>query len=103
MRAKFGVQKQTCGIRLRAKFCLDQFILSNSIGENPHFYFFGLRHLVVSPVSGVASWQQSDKVGHGCTTTNLPLSIVSNGIKIVSVFQRHHGENGRTISDVQKA
>jgi len=30
---------------------------------------------------------------------NLPLS---NGIKIVSVLQRLHGEIGRTISDVQK-
>ena len=49
--------------------------------------------------SGVASWQKSEKVEHGCTTTNLPLS---NGIKIVSVFQRPHGEIRRTISDVQK-
>ena len=46
-----------------------------------------------------ANWQQSDKVEHGCTTTNLPLS---NGIKIVSVLQRLHGKIGRTISDVQK-
>ena len=47
----------------------------------------------------VANWQQSDKVEHGCTTTNL---TVSNGIKIVSVLQRLHGEIGRTTSDVQK-
>jgi len=47
----------------------------------------------------VANWQQSDKVEHGCTTTNLPLP---NGIQIVSVLQRLHGEIGRTISDVQK-
>ena len=39
-----------------------------------------------SVFSVVASWQQSDKVEHGCTTTNLPL----------------HGEIGRTISDNQK-
>ena len=52
-----------------------------------------------SAFSGVDSWQQSDKVEHGCTTTNLPLS---NCIKIVSVLQRLHGEIGRTISDVQK-
>ena len=44
------------------------------------------------------SWQQSEKVEHGCTTTNYPLS---NGIKIISVFQRLHGEIGRTNSDVQ--
>jgi len=48
--------------------------------------------------SVIASLQQSDKVEHECTTTNLPLS---NGIKIVSVLQRLHGEIGRTISDVQ--
>ena len=52
-----------------------------------------------SSFSGVTNSQQSQKVGHGCTTTNLPLS---NGIKIVSVLQRLHGESGRTISDVQK-
>ena len=52
-----------------------------------------------SAFSGVDNWQQSDKVEHGCTTTNLPLS---NGIKIVSEIQRLHGEIGRTISDVQK-
>jgi len=55
--------------------------------------FFGLRHLAV------ANWQQSEKVGQGCTTTNLPLP---NGIKIVYVIQRLHGEIGRTISDIQK-
>jgi len=52
-----------------------------------------------SAFSVVANWQQSEKVEHGCTTTNLP---VANGIKIVSVLQRLHGEIGRTISDVQK-
>jgi len=49
--------------------------------------------------SGVANWQQSEKVEHGYTTTNLPLS---NRIKIVSVLPRLPGEIGRTISDVQK-
>jgi len=48
----------------------------------------------------VTDWQQSEKVEHGCTTINLPLS---NGIEIVSVLQRIHGEIGRTNSDVQKA
>ena len=51
--------------------------------------------------SGVASWQQSEKAGHGCTTTNLPYPTVSN-VKIVYVLQRLIGEIGRTISDVQK-
>ena len=52
-----------------------------------------------SAFSVVTNWRQSDKVEHGCTTTNLPLS---NGIKIVSVLQRLHVEIWRTISDVQK-
>jgi len=49
--------------------------------------------------SEVAIWQQSEKVEHGCTTANLPLS---NGIKIVSVLHRLHGKIGRRNSDVQK-
>ena len=39
----------------------------------------------------VATRQQIEKVEHGCTTTNLPLS---NGIKVVSVLQRLHGKMG---------
>jgi len=81
MRAKFGVLLKTYGVRLRAKFRLDQFILPLSGGENPQFLqFFGFRHLVVSPIG----------------------NSLSNGIKIVSVLQRLHGEIGRKISDVQK-
>ena len=52
-----------------------------------------------SAFSIVTNWQQSDKVEHGCTTTNLPLP---NGIKIVSILQRLHGEIWCTISDVEK-
>ena len=54
---------------------------------------------LTSAFSVVANWQQSGKVELGWTTTNLSLS---NGIKIVSVVQRLHGEIWRTISDVQK-
>jgi len=52
-----------------------------------------------SASSVVANWQQSDKVEHGCTTTN---RLLSKGIKTFSVLQRLHGEIGQTISDVQK-
>jgi len=62
--------------------------------KNPNFCPFW-----TSAFSGVAIWQQSEKVEHKCTTTNL---ILSNGIKIVSVLQRLRGEIWRTISDVQK-
>ena len=64
------------------------------LAKNPNFAFFW-----TSTFSVVANWHQSKKVDSGCTTTNLPLS---NGIKIVSVFQHLHGEIGCTISDVQK-
>ena len=80
---------------LRAKLRLDRFILSPCGGEKPPFFAIFL----TSAFSGVTSWQQSEKVEHGCTTTNLPLS---NGIKVVSVLQRLHGEIGHTNSDVQK-
>jgi len=52
-----------------------------------------------SAFSDVVNWHQSQKVENGCKTTNLPLS---NGIEIVSVLQRLHGEIERTTSDVQK-
>ena len=68
-----------------------------TLGIGPHFWF---AIFWTSAFSGVANWQQSDKVEHGCTTTNFPLSY---GIKIVSVLQRLHGEIGRTISDIQKS
>ena len=64
------------------------------LAKNPNFCRFW-----TLAFSGVANWQQSEKVDHGCTTTNL---LLSNGIKIVSVLQRLHGEIGRTNSDVQK-
>jgi len=67
------------------------------LAQNPNFCRFWTS--AFSAYSGVAIWQRSDKVEHGCTTTHLPLS---NGIKIVSVLQRHHGKIGHTISDVQE-
>ena len=49
--------------------------------KKPNFCQF-LRFFWTSAFSVVANWQQSQKVEHVCTTTNLPLS---NGNKIVSV------------------
>jgi len=86
-------------------------LIVRKIRYMPNFVSIGLfaRHLAAknanfchfwtSAFSGVTIWQQSQKVEHGCTTTNLPLS---NGIKIVSVFQRLHGEIVRTNSDVKR-
>ena len=95
MRAKFDVLQHTRGVCLCGKFHLNRFILSPSIGAEPRFLAFFL----TSAFSGVANWQQSEKVEHDCTTTNLPLS---NDINIVSELQSRHGEIGRAISDVQK-
>jgi len=77
------------------KFRLNRFILSSSGGEKLQFLLF----FWTSAFSDVANWHQSQKVEHGCTTTNRPLT---NGIKIVSVLQRFHGEIGHINSDVQK-
>ena len=95
MTAKSGVLQLTQSARFRVKIHLDRFILSPSGGEKK----LNFCHLCTSAFSDVDSWRQSEKVEHGCTTTNLPLS---NGIKIISVLQRLHGEIGRTNSDVQK-
>jgi len=81
------------------KFRLDQFILSPCGGENPQFLPFFFAVFWTSAFSDVTNCHQSQKVEHGCTTTNLPLS---NSIQIVSVLQHLHGEIGRTNSDVQK-
>jgi len=69
------------------------------VAAKTHIFAVFCRFFLNSAFSDVANWHQSQKVEHGCTTTNIPLS---NGIKIVSVLQRLHGEIGRTIYDVQK-
>ena len=98
MRAKFGVLEHTHGLCLRPNFVsIGLFcrpLAAKKLKKTPIFAVFWN-----SAFSVVANWQQSEKVEHGCTTTNLPLS---NGIKIVSVLQRLHGEIGRRNSDVQK-
>jgi len=59
--------------------------------------------LWTSAFSGVANWQQSqqsEKVEHGCTTTNLPLF---NGIKIVlysNAFMAKSGAQSLTFKSV---
>jgi len=98
MTVKFGELLQTHSTRLPAEVRLDRYILSSCGGEKKQFLrFFAV--FWTSAFSDVANCHQSQKVEHGCTTTNLPLS---KGIKIVSVLQRLHGEIGRTNSDVQK-
>ena len=94
-RAKFRVLEQTHNICLLAKFRLNTvYSVGHWLWKTPIFASFW-----TLAFSGVANWQQSDKVEHGCTSTNLPLP---NGIKIVSVLQRLHGEIECTNSDIQK-
>ena len=90
---------QLCCVIANLRCTLTRQILSRSVycvtlcwRKTPIFAVFW-----TSAFSGVANWQQSEKSEHGCITTNLPLS---NGIEIVSVFQRLHGKIRRTISDV---
>jgi len=66
------------------------------LAKTPNFCRFGLWHLVFSPIGNSLTKLNTSAL---CTTTNLPLP---NGIKIVSIPQRFHGEIGRTNSDVQK-
>ena len=90
-------------------FCgrLDRLILSPPGGEKPSIFAIFWTS-TFSDVDTLDSWRQSEKVEHGCTVVH-PCSTfsdcrqqpLSNGIKIISVLQRH-GEIGRTNSDVQK-
>ena len=78
------------GIRIRAKFHLDRFILSPSVGEKPQFLpFFGLRHLVLSPI------------GNSLRKLNTDAQLQTFPYPTASVLQRLHGEMG-AVSDVQK-
>ena len=113
MRVTFGVLKQTkrqissecvhsVGFRWPKTTIFGQFWL---LGASRSVYSIALWRrkkqflpfFWTSAFSDVDSWRKSEKVEHGCTTTNLPLS---NGIKIISVLQRLHGEIGQTNSDV---
>jgi len=69
MKVKFSALVQTNNVRLHAKFRLDQFTLSPSGTDKLQFLPFW-----TSAFSDVDSWRQFEKVEHGCTTTNLPLS-----------------------------
>jgi len=115
MRVTFGVLKQTkrpissecvhsVGFRWPKTTIFGKFWL---LGASRSVYFIALWRrktqifaiFWTSAFSDVDSWRQSEKVEHGYTTTNLPLT---NVIKIISVFQRLHGEIGQTNSDVYK-
>jgi len=80
----------TCQISSRSVYS----VALPSVGENPQFLrVFGLRHLVVSPIS--SSLRKLNTVHHYKSS---PIQRHQN----LSVLQRLHGEIGRTISDVEK-
>jgi len=82
MRAKSGVLQLTHSARLRVKICLDRFILSHSVGENPQFLpFFGLRHLVMSTVGG-----NLRKLNTGAQLQTFPYPMASKSFLYSNVF-----------------
>ena len=93
MRAKFGELQQTPGVRLRAEFHLDRFTLSPSVGEKPQFLsFFGLRHLVVSPIDSTLRKLNTD------AQKTFPYPSVSKSSLYSNAFMAKSGAQ----SDVQK-
>jgi len=61
----------------------------------PHFAIYW-----TSAFSGVASWQQSEKVEHGCTTTNLPHPTVSKSFLYYNAFTAKSGAQSLTFKSV---
>jgi len=78
MRAKFGVLLQTTVYVYLRNFVSIGLFCHPVAAKNPNFAI-----VWTSAFTDVAIWHQSQKVEHGYTTTNLPLSY---GIKIVSVL-----------------
>ena len=53
-------------------------------------------HFCISAFSGVAIWQQSEKVEQGCTTTTLPLSNASKSFLYSNAFMAKSSEQSVT-------
>jgi len=96
MRAKFGVLEHTHGIRLRAKFRLDWFILSPSGVEKSQILpFFGLRHFVVSPVGGSLT-----KLYTGAQLQTFPYPMLSNSFLYSNAFMAKSGAQSLAFKSV---
>ena len=79
-------------IRLHAKFCLNWFILSPSVGEKPQFLpFFGLQHLVLSPVG-----HSLTKLNTGAQLQTFPYSTVSKSFLYSNAFMAKSGAQSLT-------
>jgi len=94
-RAKFGVLHQTHGVRLRAKFRLDWFILLPSVGKKPYFFnFFGHRHLVVSPTGS------SLKLNMGAQLQTFPYLTASKSLLYSNAFMVKSGTQSLTFKSM---
>jgi len=92
MRAKCGVLQQTHGIRLHAKFRLDRFILSPSVGEKPQFLpCFGLRHLVLSSIGNSLT-----KLNTGAQLQTFPYPMASKSFLYSNAFMTKSGAQSPT-------
>ena len=96
MTAKFSALEQTHSVRLRSKFRLDRFILSPSGGEKKQFLpFFGLRHLVVSPVGGSLR-----KLNTGAQPQTFPYPTASKSFLYSNAFMAKSGARTLTFKSV---
>ena len=81
---------------LRAKFRLDQFILSPSDGEKPQFLpFFGLWHLMVSPIGSSLR-----KLNMGAQLETFPYPSASKSFLYSNAFMAKSGAQSRTFKSV---
>ena len=85
MMAKFSVLEHIRSIHLLAKFCLDRFILP----------FFGLRHLVVSPVGS-----RQRKLNTGVQLQTFPYPTASKSFLYSNSFMAKSGDEFMTFKSV---
>jgi len=83
-------------MRLRAKFCLNQFILSSSGGKKPPFFpFCGLRHLLVSPFASSLR-----KLNTGAQLQTFPYPAASKSFLYSNAFIAKSGAQSLTFKSV---
>ena len=81
---------------LSANFPLYRFILSPSVSENPQFLPF----VWTLAFSGIANWQQSEKVEHGAQLQTFPYRTVSKSFLYSNAFMPKPGAQSLTFKSV---
>ena len=79
-----------------SKFVSSGLFYRHLVAKNPNF----CRFFWTSAFSDVDSWRQSEKVEHGCTTTNLPLSNGSKSFLYFNVVMVKSGAQTPTFKSV---